>query len=75
VEGAKQVPFDWQGRGPGRLSWPGPLAVIERWVEIDCVEPDENDAEARPTKATTNPKMRMASFIFGNLMSMGSEGE
>jgi hypothetical protein len=68
VEFTKQVPFNWQGMGPGRLtSGPGPDALTEERVESAWLEAGANDAEASPAMATTRANTRMATFIFSNL--------
>lgn len=71
---AKQVPSDVHGRGAGiPMVGPGPVAVIEACVEIAFVAAGEKDAETRPAKATNRANMRMATFIFGNLMEFNLE--
>ncbi len=76
VEDAKHVLSNWQGTGPGRLIvGPGPLAVIETCVETAFVVAGTNEAEASPAKAMNRAKMRMATFIFSNLMDSNLKGK
>jgi hypothetical protein len=46
----------------------GPLTALDMWLGSVCMLVELKDAEARPTKATSRAKTRMATFIFGNLM-------
>ena len=56
-----------QGGGAGK-SGSGPLTALDlSWTGTICVGAELIDAEARPTKATSSAKARMASFIFSNL--------
>jgi hypothetical protein len=66
----KQVPSDWQGRGPGRSRGPGPLSDIEAFPEGVCVAAGAKEAAAKPAIATSRANMRMAVVIFGNLMEL-----
>ena len=70
---AKQVPSDWQGRGPGISRGPGPLADAEVCRVTVCVVAGANEAEARPATATSRANMRMTDFIFGNLFEFDIE--
>lgn len=70
VEGEmRQESFGVQGIGPGSDSGPGPLAAMDICVRGARDGGAEKDAEMRPAKATNKAKMRMAAFIFGNLMN------
>jgi hypothetical protein len=62
-----QVPSEEQGGGAGR-SGPGPLAAIEACVDSGCEVAGANEAAARPAMATSRANMRIAEFIFGNLI-------
>jgi hypothetical protein len=68
LAGATQLPFDWQGKGPGKfVIGSGPLTALDMWAGTVGLAVLLNDAEARPAKATSSAKIRMAAFIFGNL--------
>jgi hypothetical protein len=63
-----QVSVAEHGVGHGSIG-PGSLTATDIWGGRACDGSAEKDAETRPVKATNSAKMRMAVFIFGNLMN------
>jgi hypothetical protein len=71
--GGGHTPTDWQGRGPGNeSSSPRGATSIERCVTRVLLLAGAIDAEAKPATATNRAKMRIAVFIFGNLLGLTS---
>ena len=66
-EETTQLPVLPPGQGNG-ISGPGSLTAKDMWCGKARDGGAEKDAEIRPAKATSNAKMRMAVFIFGNLI-------
>jgi len=64
-----------QGSGAGRAIGAGPLTALDMWPGSGWVVDELKDADARPTKATSRAKTRMATFIFSNLSEFDFEGE
>ena len=63
-----QVPSDEQGGGAGRSRGPGPLSDMEACLDSGCVAAGAKEAAAKPAMATSRANMRIAEFIFSNLM-------
>jgi hypothetical protein len=63
----KQVLVAEHGGGHGSIG-PGSLTATDIWGGRACDGGMEMDAEIIPVKATNNAKMRIAVFIFGNLI-------
>jgi hypothetical protein len=57
-----------QGGGAGRLRGPGPFATIGTCLDSGCEVAGAKEAAARPAIATSRANMRIAEFIFSNLM-------
>ncbi len=73
-EETRQVSGPFGHGGPGSHSGPGSLAAIDMWAGRARDGGAEKDAETRPAKATNRAKMRMAAFIFSNLMNYNVKG-
>jgi hypothetical protein len=52
---------------PGPQNGIGIPAVADWWLTMGCVVEDENETAAAPVRTRQNAKIRMASFIIGNL--------
>jgi hypothetical protein len=63
-----QVPSDEQGGGAGRPRGPGSFAAIEACFDSGCEVAGAKEAAARPAMATSRANMRIAEFIFSNLV-------
>jgi hypothetical protein len=76
LTGAKQVKLILQGGGGGSVRGPGSGSAtrIERCIARLLLEAGEIDAETRPATATNSANMRMAVFIFGNLVERRLRG-
>ncbi len=72
-EETRQLSVKAHGGGYGSIG-PGSLTATGMWAGRARDGGAEKDAETRPVKATNSAKMRIAAFIFGNLMNYNVKG-